>query len=200
MNAKTQDRQRLIRLIHVAKRELALDDDSYRAILQRIGKQVSAADLTVPELNQVLEYLKRNGFKVRSKARQAAQSRPLAQDEQHKKIRALWLFLHQIGVVKNPAESALAAYVKRITGRDAMQWLAGDQLEQVIESLKKWAMRSLPDLVQKLAAEVQHLPLTATQRNELNQRMAKAMARKTFEPMLSAWEGLTATLKAKEEA
>lgn len=147
MNAKTQDRQRLIRLIHVAKRELALDDDSYRAILQRIGKQVSAADLTVPELNQVLEYLKRNGFKVRSKARQAAQSRPLAQDEQHKKIRALWLFLHQIGVVKNPAESALAAYVKRITGRDAMQWLAGDQLEQVIESLKKWAMRSLPDLV-----------------------------------------------------
>ncbi|XLM22170.1 regulatory protein GemA, partial [Chromobacterium piscinae] len=63
----TQDRQRLIRLIHVAKRELALDDDSYRAILQRIGRQASAADLSVPELNQVLEYLKRNGFKVRSK-------------------------------------------------------------------------------------------------------------------------------------
>ncbi|OLZ62767.1 regulatory protein GemA, partial [Chromobacterium violaceum] len=105
------------------------------------------------------------------------QSRPLAQDEQHKKIRALWLFLYQIGVVKNPAESALAAYVKRITGRDAMQWLAGDQLEQVIESLKKWAMRSLPDLVQKLAAEAQQLPLTAAQCDELNQRMATAMAR-----------------------
>ncbi|QND84205.1 DUF1018 domain-containing protein [Chromobacterium vaccinii] len=191
----TQDRQRLIRLIHVAKRELALDDDSYRAILQRIGKQASAADLTVPELNQVLEYLKRSGFKVRSKS-----SRPLAQDEQHKKIRALWLFLHQIGVVKNPAESALAAYVKRITGRDAMQWLSGNQLEQVIESLKKWAMRSLPDLVQQLAAEVQQLPLTAAQCNELNQLMAKAMVRKTFDPMLSAWESLNAALNAKEEA
>lgn len=191
----TQDRQRLIRLIHVAKRELALDDDSYRAILQRIGKQASAADLSVPALNQVLEYLKRNGFKVRSKS-----SRPLAQDEQHKKIRALWLFLHQIGVVNNPAESALAAYVKRITGRDAMQWLSGDQLEQVIESLKKWAMRSLPDLVQQLAAEVQQLPLTAAQCNELNQLIAKAMARKTFDPMLSAWESLNATLNAKEEA
>ncbi|AXE34041.1 gp16 family protein [Chromobacterium phragmitis] len=200
MNAKTQDRQRLIRLIHVAKRELALDDDSYRAILQRIGKQASAADLTVPELNQVLEYLKRSGFRVRSKAQAATQSRPLAQDEQHKKIRALWLFMHQIGVVKNPAESALASYVKRITGRDAMQWLAGDQLEQVIESLKKWAMRSLPDLVQKLAAEAQQLPLTAAQCDELNQRMATAMTRKTFDPMLSAWESLTAVLKAKEEA
>ncbi|AAQ59837.1 gp16 family protein [Chromobacterium violaceum] len=200
MNAKTQDRQRLIRLIHVAKRELALDDDSYRAILQRIGRQASAADLTVPELNQVLEYLKRSGFKVRSKGQPTTQSRPLAQDEQHKKIRALWLFLHQIGVVKNPAESALASYVKRITGRDAMQWLAGDQLEQVIESLKKWAMRSLPDLVQKLATEVKQLPLTAAQCSELNQLMNTAMARKTFDPMLSAWESLTAILKAKEEA
>ncbi|UTH73524.1 gp16 family protein [Chromobacterium sp. IIBBL 290-4] len=200
MNAKTQDRQRLIRLIHVAKRELALEDDSYRAILQRIGKKASAADLTVPELNQVLEYLKRSGFKVRSKAQPATQARSLAQDEQHKKIRALWLFLHQIGVVKNPAESALAAYVKRITGRDAMQWLAGDQLEQVIESLKKWAMRSLPDLVQKLAAEVQQLPLTAAQCNQLNQLLNTAMTRKTFDPMLSVWEGLTTTLKAKEEA
>ncbi|MEN3809821.1 hypothetical protein ABD440_05180 [Chromobacterium piscinae] len=81
-----------------------------------------------------------------------------------------------------------------------MQWLAGDQLEQVIESLKKWAMRSLPDLVQKLAAEAQQLPLTAAQCDELNQRMATAMTRKTFDPMLSAWESLTAILKAKEEA
>ena len=33
----TPNRQRLIRLIHVAKRDLSMDDDTYRAILQRIG-------------------------------------------------------------------------------------------------------------------------------------------------------------------
>ena len=49
------DRQRLIRLIHVAKRDLSMDDDTYRAILLRIGKKASSADLTIPEL--VTSYL-----------------------------------------------------------------------------------------------------------------------------------------------
>ena len=31
------DRQGLIRLIHMAKRDLQLDDDTYRAILQRVA-------------------------------------------------------------------------------------------------------------------------------------------------------------------
>ena len=106
------NRQRLIRLIHVAKRDLSMDDDTYRAILLRIGKKASSADLTIPELEKVLEHLKRSGFKVRSKAKsaQAKPSRPLAQDGESKKIRALWLFLHELGAVKNPSEEALAAY------------------------------------------------------------------------------------------
>lgn len=80
------NRQRLIRLIHVAKRDLSMDDDTYRAILQRIGKKASSADLTIPELEKVLEHLKRSGFKVRSKSKSAPKperakpSRPLAQD------------------------------------------------------------------------------------------------------------------------
>ena len=95
------NRQRLIRLIHVAKRDLSMDDDTYRAILLRFGKKASSADLTIPELEKVLEHLKRSGFKVRSKAKpaQAKPSRPLAQDGESKKIRALWLFLHELGAV-----------------------------------------------------------------------------------------------------
>jgi phage gp16-like protein len=59
------NRQRLIRLIHVAKRDLSMDDDTYRAILQRIGKKASSADLTIPELEKVLEHLKRSGVTAR---------------------------------------------------------------------------------------------------------------------------------------
>ena len=129
----TPNRQRLIRLIHVAKRDLSMDDDTYRAILQRIGKKASSADLTIPELEKVLEHLKRSGFKVRSKAKpaQAKPSRPLAQDGESKKIRALWLFLHELGAVKNPSEEALATYVKRIAGVDALQWISGEQAERL---------------------------------------------------------------------
>ncbi len=202
MNApkKTQERQRLIRLIHVAKRDLALDDDSYRAILLRIGKKTSAADLTIPELEKVLEHMKRSGFKVRSKVKpaQAKSSRPLAQDAESKKIRALWLFLHELGAVNNPSEEALAAYVKRMVGVDALQWINGEQSERLIETMKKWAMRFLPQAVKELARQAGALSLPDLERDQLNAVLNKAFTRLTFDPMHSAWESLNDVLKRGE--
>ena len=92
------------------------------------------------ELNRVLEHMKRKGFKVRPAA-SAAPSRALAQFPQALKIRALWRFLHQLGAVRNPSEAALAAYVKRLTVVDALQWITGEQAARIIETLKKWAER-----------------------------------------------------------
>lgn len=197
------NRQRLIRLIHVAKRDLSMDDDTYRAILLRIGKKASSADLTIPELEKVLEHLKRSGFKVRSKSKaapkqkpeQAKPSRPLAQDLESKKIRALWLFLHELGAVKNPSEEALATYVKRIAGVDALQWISGEQAERLIETMKKWAMRFLPHAVKALVPQVGALELSDLERGQLNAVLNKAFARQTFDPMHSAWESLNDVLK-----
>ncbi len=186
------NRQRLIRLIHVAKRDLSMDDDTYRAILQRIGKKESSADLTIPELEKVLEHLKRSGFKVRSKAKP---SRPLAQDGESKKIRALWLFLHELGAVNNPSEEALAAYVKRIVGVDALQWINSEQAERLIETMKKWAMRFLPQAVGALVPQVGALQLSDLERGQLNVVLNKAFTRQTFDPMHSAWESLNDVLK-----
>ncbi|KVO25383.1 hypothetical protein WJ74_30215 [Burkholderia ubonensis] len=131
-------RQRLIRLIHVAKRDLAMADDSYRGVLRQIGKKESAADLTIPELEKVLEHLKRCGFKVRSNK----QSRGRADDDQSKMIRGLWIELAERGVVQNRSEEALAAFVKRMTGIDALDWLSSAQASRVIEHLKKWRNRT----------------------------------------------------------
>lgn len=196
------NRQRLIRLIHVAKHDLSLDDDTYRSILQRFGRKESSSDLTVPELEQVLEHLKRSGFKVRSKSKpakpkavKAKPSRPLAQDAESKKIRALWLFLHELGAVKNPSEEALAAYVKRIAGVDALQWISGEQAERLIETMKKWAMRFLPDAVKALVPRVAEMPLSDEDRGQLNALLNKAFSRLTFDPMHSAWESLNDVLK-----
>lgn len=154
MNAKTQDRQRLIRLIHVAKRDLALDDDSYRAILKRIGKQASAANLTVPELEKVLEYLKRSGFKVRSRNSRLS----LADDPQSKMIRGLWLELAGMEVVRNPSESALRAFVSRMTQVDLLKWLSTEQASRVIEHLKEWRERVVRDRRIKLAKALRLAP------------------------------------------
>jgi len=183
-------RQRLIRLIHVGRRDLAMDDDTYRAMLRNLELPDSAAKMTVPQLDRVLERMKRSGFKVRSKGKsaRASSSRPLAQDPESKKIRALWLFLHDLGVVKNPSEAALAGYVKRLAGVDAMQWTNAHQAERLIETLKKWAMRFLPQAIRTLAQEVSTLPLTDVERLQLNGALSTAFTRGTFDPMHAAWE------------
>lgn len=73
--------------------------------------------------------------------RSKPQTRSLADDAQSKKIRALWLDMAETGIVKNPSEAALAAYVKRLTGVDTLQWLSTEQASTVIETLKKWQKR-----------------------------------------------------------
>lgn len=138
------ERTRLIRLIHVGKRELNLDDADYRAVLQRFGKASSSADLSIPALRDVLEHLKKSGFQVRPKSpgkASAKPSRPQADDAQSRKIRALWLELHAAGKVRDPSEAALAAFVRRMAKVDALQWLNSTQAAKVIEELKKWLNR-----------------------------------------------------------
>lgn len=57
-------------------------------------------------------------------------------------IRALWLHLSEIDIVHNASEAALGAFVKRMTGVDALQWLSTKQASQVIENLKQWLTRT----------------------------------------------------------
>ncbi|MDR2187024.1 MAG: regulatory protein GemA [Azonexus sp.] len=145
-------RDKLIQLIHVGKRDLALDEDAYRALLMSAGKHDSTAKMDLWQLNSVLDRMKQCGFKVRHSARggkgggkKAPPSRPLDQAAQSKMIRGLWLELHEAKAVRNPSEAALAAYVKRQTGVEALQWLSSEQASRVIEALKKWRARVCPE-------------------------------------------------------
>ena len=137
-NPKTGDKPRLIRLIHVAKRDLALDDEAYRDMVEQVTGQTSAAALSVLQLERLLGHMKKCGFKVKA----SIGTRTQAQSLQASKMRALWLLLHQADVVRDSSEQALASYVKRITGVEALQWLNTAQCSLVIESLKKWCKRT----------------------------------------------------------
>lgn len=135
------NRLRLIKLIHVARRELGMDDDIYRLMLAGmtgLDGATSTAVLSVPNLLRVLEQLKLRGFKVRPNK---AQKRPLADDVQSKKIRSLWLTLHDLGAVRDPSEEALRRFVLSMTKVEALQWLTTAQASRVIENLKQWLDR-----------------------------------------------------------
>ncbi|RZS86036.1 gp16 family protein [Pigmentiphaga kullae] len=140
-------RLQLIRLVHVAARELQLDKDTYRAALQaatttaaRPGKS-SAAEMSAVELERVLAHFKRTGFKVRSKDSGGRQGRPLDQSPTASKLRAVWLDLASLGIIRDASEAALAAWVQRETGIAAIDWLDGEQRSKCIEKAKKWRDR-----------------------------------------------------------
>lgn len=193
------ERKRLVRLIHVAKRDLGMAEDAYRDALRAgSGGKDSSSAMTIPELEKTLSHFKRCGFKIRAKAKP---SRPLAQHPEDKKIRALWLFLHELGVVNNPSEEALAGYVKRITKVDALQWINGDQSLALIESLKKWAQRYLPGKIKEKLAVLEQavaegrLEVTEQEAWALNGALAEAWKRESYDPQRFAWDTIATLLK-----
>lgn len=196
------ERVRLIRLVHVAKRDLKMPEDDYREVLRTAsgGRADSSAEMTIPELDKAMSHFKlRCGFKVRTKGNsrlaKPTPARRLADDPEARKIRALWLLLHDLGAVKNPSEAALNGYVKRLTKVDDLHWINGKQAERLIETLKKWALRFLPAEVARLTALAQELPLSDADRSNLSNHLHLALTRGTFDPMQGAYQALNDVLK-----
>jgi phage gp16-like protein len=134
--ARFDAKRKEIQLIHIAKQQLGMDDETYRAMLWSVARVKSSTELDFAGRKKVLDHLEACGWK-----RSKPQPRKLADDPQSKKIRALWLELHKAGKVRNSSEEALCAFVKRQTGRDALQWLNTQEASGVIEELKKWLAR-----------------------------------------------------------
>jgi phage gp16-like protein len=140
--AKFEQRRKDLAMIHMAAAQIGMDtkdaseDSEYRSMLWSVARVRSSSALDWQGRKKVLDHLEACGFK-----RTKPQPRKLADDPQSKKMRALWLELHTAGKVRNPSESALAAFVKRQTGRDALQWLNSTESSAVIEELKKWLAR-----------------------------------------------------------
>jgi hypothetical protein len=140
--AAQSPRDREIKLIHVGRRELGMDEDTYRAMLELVAGVRSAAALDGAGRKKVIDHLKSKGFKVKSKAtgKPAAASEPGA-DAQYRKIQALWGDLARLGAVRVNTEAAIRVYIKRITGCDAYSFCSSAQVAVIIETLKKWRDR-----------------------------------------------------------
>jgi phage gp16-like protein len=127
-------RRRDLAAIHVAKKQLGMDDGTYRDMLWSVARVRSSSDLDFAGRKSVLDHLRKCGFKS---------ERPAARDPQSRKIRSMWLQLKDLGALRDPSEKALNRYVENQTGVKALQWLSSEQASKVIESLKSWHRREL---------------------------------------------------------
>lgn len=64
--AKVDKKRTLIAKIHIAKKDLGLDDGSYRDVLGRVTGKNSSKNMTVNELEAVINEFKRYGWKPKA--------------------------------------------------------------------------------------------------------------------------------------
>lgn len=135
-------RRSLYAKIEIAKKELGLDDDAYRDIIaQRFDGKTSRTQLGTAQLGELIDHFKTLGFKPKRKAPKRAGRARLADSDTARKIRALWISLYHLGVISDPSESALGAFIKRQAKVDDAAFLVPEQSYKVIEALKSWAER-----------------------------------------------------------
>ena len=126
----------------VARKQLGLDEESYRAVLRRVTGGDSARTASDASLHRMLGECARLGFKPsrpQHGARRATQANI-------RLIMALWTALRPH--LTDGSEAALRSFVRRQTrtkltpdGVDAAEFLTATQANRVIEGLKAWQAR-----------------------------------------------------------
>jgi phage gp16-like protein len=135
----TQLRKAELAQIHIARAQLGIDEDTYRAILWTVARVTSAKDLDWTGRKTLLEHFKAKGWKPAApKSAKAAKPGPKCQDGL---VRALWTDLHAAGKVRDPSDAALGSWLARNKWPQRAEWLSQQQITQAIEALKKWLDR-----------------------------------------------------------
>lgn len=155
MNRSAHDARRgELAKIHIAKKDLALDDEAYRQVIANIGgaKSGSSADLSPLCRARVLQHFKSKGWKSKRRPvqkRVANSGEILASAPQVAMIRSIWIQMAEAGVIENRTEQGLRAWVKSSSrryhsnkaGYSAPEFLPEWVAQRLIEHLKQWATR-----------------------------------------------------------
>jgi phage gp16-like protein len=121
--------------IHIAKKQLGMDDDTYRIMLANVAGVSSAGDLGQDGRQAVLDHLKKIGFKQTIKGRPHNMEVKGSRAAQLKKIEALL-------TIGKKSWSYADALAKRICKTDKIAWVEADQLYKIITALQKHAQRA----------------------------------------------------------
>ncbi|OJY36345.1 MAG: hypothetical protein BGP11_08345 [Rhodobacterales bacterium 65-51] len=132
-----------IQIINIAKGQLGMVEDDYRAMLVRVTGQASLRQMSERQRIDVLDHMKKMGFRVQSGGKRVPSDVP----GYIKKLYAVWLNCHKLGVIEDKSNAALRAFCKRQLARNSPNvvidpdLLTYVQASIVIETLKKMEAR-----------------------------------------------------------
>ena len=115
--------------IHIGKARLGMDDDTYRAFLQRLTGKSSSKDMSTGQRARVLMEMTRLGaFKD---AR-----RPLTR--QQRACLGKWYELRKRGIVHSKDKSSFNRYIKRYFGKNNLADLSDGETNKLYNMLEGW--------------------------------------------------------------
>lgn len=122
-----------IAAIHVAKRELGMEEEDYRSFLQVIVGKDSLRAMSASEHRRVLDAMVAKG---------AGKKKRTLEGPYGEKLQALWISGWNLDLVRNNDDDALLAFVRNQTGIDHTRFLRdAKDARKAVEALKKWLER-----------------------------------------------------------
>lgn len=118
------ERRREIQLIHIARQQLGMDDETYRAMLWTVARVNSSASLDWAGRKKVLDHLKACGFKVTSRPAPASNKAALVA-----KIRALLIALD------NKPDTYADGMARNMFKVERFEWCTPAQLGKIVAAL-----------------------------------------------------------------
>ena len=134
-------RQRKLRTVHAAAREIGLEADDRRALQLVATGKASSADMNEEELDAVLEAMRARGWRAKG-------SRPASARGDLRFVHVLWRLLFEAGKVEAGGSEGLNAFIRSRFGAawgsvpaDVDMMRDGRQIADVIEALKAMCAR-----------------------------------------------------------
>ncbi len=141
-NAAAPDRadqhRALVIRCQIARKALGLEEDDYRAALERIAGHRSARDCSIAGLRAAIAHFESQG----AAAPAAPRRRDLGEGLTVRKARAMWISLYQLGAIEDGSDAALESFGKRQLGVDRLRWANEREGFRLIEALKAIATRA----------------------------------------------------------
>ena len=116
--------------IHIAKKDLGLDDDTYRALLARVAGVTSAKDLNPRQVSAVLAEFQRLGWQPSSNPR-AGRARPNPARSRQAVMGKVEALLAEAGRPWAYADGMAG----RMFGVARVEWLDDNQLQRLMQAL-----------------------------------------------------------------
>lgn len=129
-------RKSLIAMIHIGKTRLGMDEETYRAWLEKRTGKRSCTSMTFDELTKLTDELRRQG------ALTPATSKVIGGRGENRPTEAQWNFARhyarQLGLDGGIEGQGFATFVKRIAKVESPRFLTKATMQKVLTGLEKW--------------------------------------------------------------